>query len=481
MRSVSAAEPERSRPANPVVDTAPEDDPPSRFITEPRPFKKSFFAPLRPVDARTDIDGGAPQPLAVTADAAPLHNAAILPDEAILAIINAELPGASDVEREVWLEELRDVPPEAIPRILHLWKQRHAAAPILEEPICAEPPACEPHCCAEGLCDAAGSDDGTSETSLFSLDAALDRDQVAARIAPSLEAIGQARDVILNNVANAGTIGFKRSEFLFGAAGAGGEQAVRCEDGLGPCVVRLTGVGSAGAGLSGIHLDMSPGPIERTGRALDVAISGAGFLQVRAGDEVLLTRAGHLTRGAGGQIVVAAPWGPCPLEPPVVVPDEAADVKISRDGTVRVRLAGQAEPIEAGRILLARCADPTALAPRAGSLFAPTAASGPPHSGPAGSDGLGVVRQGALEQSNVDLDAEATAFRQLQVQVDALATIASGAIPFVSAKPVELVAAPPAEDAPEEAANGGPALDGDTGLINDYLRQADREDGPELR
>ena len=482
-RSVAVASTSQPQAADVPVTAAPH-----HVHVEPSPFDGRLFAPLRPVDARTDIDGATPQPLTMTADASPLHGMGVLPDREILALIDEELPGANDVEREVWLEELRDVDPEAMRRILRLWRQQHAARPAPEEepfvramPVAAGPTACEDGCAfGRGAATAPRDED----VALFALDAGLDHDQLVSQIAPSLEAIGQARDVILNNVANAGTAGFKRFEVHFGEAGTGGEQLVHCDDGQAVCTVAFRDPSGAGAAVAEIRLDMSPGRAERTRRPLDVAISGEGFLQVRSGDELLLTRAGRLMRGGNGQLVVTAARGDCALEPPIVVPDEAVDVKITGEGAVLVRLAGQEEPFEAGRLLLARCADPTALAPRGGSLYAATRASGPAQPGTPGSDGLGTLRQGALEQSNVDLDREAEAFRRLQQRIQVLSQIVTAPIPVASARPMQLVAAPPAEEPEAECAlDGGPALAREPGLIDEYLetRQAGREDGPELR
>jgi flagellar basal body rod protein FlgG len=421
----------------------------------------------------------APAELPGNHDAVPLHDAGNLSDAAILSVIDEELPDATRLEREVWLEELRGTGPATVRQILRLWRQQHPGetdsrpadevwtgeAPLHETPANNAPATLPPL--------------PWGETSIFALDADFDREQLISRIGPSLEALGAARDVILNNVTNAGTIGFKRSEVLFGESGLV-RQRVCCEDGRGVRVSATFGeLAGSGSEISGVRLDMSPGPLQRTRRPLDVAIDGAGFLQVRRGEDLLLTRAGRLMRDSDGRLVVAAPGGPCAVEPPVIVPEEAADVQISRAGMVRIRLAGEECAFEAGCMLVARCADPTSLEPLGSGLFATTAASGPPRTGTPGSDGLGRLRQGVLEGSNVDLEQETAEFRRLQARLDAIAQIVSGAIPFASARPLNMVAAPP-----DEGELADPALEHAPGLIQEYLelREAGRpEQGPELR
>ncbi|HUG90214.1 MAG TPA: flagellar hook basal-body protein [Planctomycetaceae bacterium] len=436
--------------------------PASPESTEPRRIDARRFASLRMVEAREEREAAVPGTLSDTGNAIPLPGPGGATDREILSIIDEELPAASEMEREVWLDELRDVGLDTTRRILRLWKQQRPIAP--DETVFHQPAPASPA-------------PPPGPAAVVALDADFDRDQLISQIGPSLDAIRQARDVILNNVANAGTVGFKRSEVLFAESGPHPHN-VCCEDGQGVRTTAGFATWGEGAAVVEIRLDLSPGRLERTGRPLDVAIAGAGFLQVRCGEELLLTRAGRLSRGEGGQLVVAGPHGPCALEPPVIVPDEAADVYVARDGAVAVRLTGQECPLETGRILLARCADPTALVPRGGGLFAPTGASGTPQTGTPGSDGLGKLRQGSLEQSNVALEQETATFLRLQAQIDALSQIVSRAIPFASSRPMNLVAAPP-----DEGADGGPELAPGPNLIDEYLhtRQAERDGGPELR
>lgn len=93
-----------------------------------------------------------------------------------------------------------------------------------------------------------------------------------------------------------------------------------------------------------------------------------------------------------------------PLEPGITIPPGATSVTIGSDGTVSVTLAGQAAAQQAGTIQLALFPNPGGLNSIGNNLFLATTASGDPVVGtPGGSEGLGSVKQGYLEQSNVDI------------------------------------------------------------------------------
>src|SRR5262249_2578664 len=93
-----------------------------------------------------------------------------------------------------------------------------------------------------------------------------------------------------------------------------------------------------------------------------------------------------------------------PLEPAITIPTGATSITIGTDGTVSVTQAGQANAQQVGTIQIATFANPEGLNSIGQSLFMPTAASGDPVTGtPGGSEGLGTIQQGSLEQSNVSV------------------------------------------------------------------------------
>jgi flagellar basal-body rod protein FlgG len=93
-----------------------------------------------------------------------------------------------------------------------------------------------------------------------------------------------------------------------------------------------------------------------------------------------------------------------PLEPAITIPPDALSVTIGADGTVSVTQPGQTQATQVGNIQLALFPNPGGLNSVGNNLMLATTASGDPIVGtPGGSEGLGTLQQGFLEQSNVDV------------------------------------------------------------------------------
>jgi len=92
-----------------------------------------------------------------------------------------------------------------------------------------------------------------------------------------------------------------------------------------------------------------------------------------------------------------------PLAGRFTIPPEADSVTIGADGVILVTLHGQSQSIQVGQIELARFINPEGLRPIGGNLYEATPSSGEPILGVPGADGLGTIKQGFLEQSNVDV------------------------------------------------------------------------------
>jgi len=202
-----------------------------------------------------------------------------------------------------------------------------------------------------------------------------------------------------NNLANLNTTGFKanRSEFqdliytaltVPGAAGTPGSPPVGTQIGQG---VRL---GST-------DKEFGPGPLQNTGRGLDVAIDGNGFFQVKSpGGQALYTRGGPFQLDPTGRLVTSDGYL---VQPPIVVPANATSISIGADGTVSVVTANAPNTTQVvGHLTLVRFANPPGLSALGNNLYAATSASGSPVTGTPGQAGTGALRQGFLEASNVD-------------------------------------------------------------------------------
>jgi flagellar basal-body rod protein FlgG len=189
----------------------------------------------------------------------------------------------------------------------------------------------------------------------------------------------QRMDTLANDVANVNTTGYKHTRVAF-------RDLLYARD--------RTGVVSSGAGAAAnpIGRGFAQGSLRETGNPLDVAIQGDGFLQVRRADgTTALTRDGALRLDPRGRL--STQRGEL-VQPAVTVPagTSDADVAIASDGTVSA--AGRA----VGRIQLVTVRAPQALQSAGDNLFVPTAGSGAPQA-----MRNGVVAQGSLEASNVDL------------------------------------------------------------------------------
>lgn len=169
---------------------------------------------------------------------------------------------------------------------------------------------------------------------------------------------------------------------------------------------RVHHVESFGGGteLAAVRRDLAQGPLEPTGRPLDLAVSGRGFLAVDTPKGQRFTRFGAFGLDADGRIVDATGNS---LAPGIDVPAEAVAVNVSRDGTVSAMMADGSQR-ELGRLEVFTFANPEGLSAVGGGLFAPGPNSGVPMAGTAGAPGFGEVVAGFLEGSNVSLARELT-------------------------------------------------------------------------
>ena len=126
-----------------------------------------------------------------------------------------------------------------------------------------------------------------------------------------------------------------------------------------------------------------------------------GFFQVTLPDgRTAYTRDGAFHTNAEGGMVTAEGY---PLEPAITIPADATSVSISKEGVVSVTIAGQNAAQQLGTIELATFQNPPGLTPLGGNFFAVTTASGEATTGAPGTEGLGTIQQGFLEESNVSI------------------------------------------------------------------------------
>ena len=189
----------------------------------------------------------------------------------------------------------------------------------------------------------------------------------------------QRQQVLANNLANASTPGFRAELATFRAVPVRG-------DGSTTRVFAL----EATAG----HLD-TPGPINPTGRSLDVAAKGDAYFAVQGLDGTeAYTRAGAFEVSADGTLVSAQGLPVLSDGGPLTVP-AGAQVDIGEDGTVTARVPGQ--PGQAlGRLKLVTPDDENRLRRGEDGLFRPVQGD------TLNADATARVQSGALEGSNVN-------------------------------------------------------------------------------
>lgn len=208
-------------------------------------------------------------------------------------------------------------------------------------------------------------------------------------------------DNVANNLANSSTSGFRRRRIQFEdlvyqtsvMPGAAASQQTTMVAGL------QVGLGTRTAASEVIQLQ---GDFSQTGNPLDLTIQGQGFFQVLLPDgQTAYTRAGSFHLDAQGNLVTQ---DGNPVQPSVTIPPGATSMTVAQDGTISVTQPGQTAAQQVGSLQLALFNNPGGLNSTGSNLFLATAASGDPVIGtPGGSEGLGSIEQGMLEQSNVSV------------------------------------------------------------------------------
>jgi flagellar basal-body rod protein FlgF len=200
-------------------------------------------------------------------------------------------------------------------------------------------------------------------------------------------ALGRELDVVANNMANLNTTGFKGDGTVF-------------EEFIGP-TARANGVSPADSRVSFVRdraswIDLSQGPIERTGNSLDVAIDGRGFLAVQTPRGERYTRNGAMQVNANGELVTSEGFQVLGDSGPITLQPKDRDISISLDGTISVR-EGNAAKTESrrGKLRLVGFDRPGQMQKDGGGTFsAPATVTAQP-------DTTSRIVQGSIEKSNV--------------------------------------------------------------------------------
>jgi flagellar basal-body rod protein FlgG len=226
-----------------------------------------------------------------------------------------------------------------------------------------------------------------------------------------MEAQQTQLDTISNNLANVSSNGYKKAHAVFEdlmyqnlrQAGANNTEQTTLPTGL------QVGLGTRAVATS---RSFTQGNLQQSANNLDVAVLGNGFFEVQMPDGTTgYTRDGSFQVNAQGQLVTNNGYT---VQPGITIPASAQSVTIGSDGTVSVTLPGQSAPQTVGQLQIANFVNPAGLEPKGQNMFGETAASGTANSGTPGQNGLGSLRQGFVETSNVNVVEELVAMIQTQ-------------------------------------------------------------------
>ena len=226
-----------------------------------------------------------------------------------------------------------------------------------------------------------------------------------------LEAQQTNMDVISNNLANVSTNGFKRGRAVFEdllyqtlrQTGAQSSQQTQLPTGL-----------QLGTGVRPVATEriFTQGNLQLTSNPLDMAINGQGFFQVLLPDgTTAYTRDGQFHSDSQGALVTSGGYH---VQPAITIPANSLSVTVARDGTVSVTRAGSTTPTTVGTIQLVNFVNAAGLQSMGENMYLETAASGTANTNTPGTNGLGLLQQGYVETSNVNVVEELVNMIQTQ-------------------------------------------------------------------
>ena len=208
-------------------------------------------------------------------------------------------------------------------------------------------------------------------------------------------------DVISNNIANMSTASYRPrtaefSDLMYQQVLTPGTITSQVGT-IVPAGIQL----GTGVRPSTVSMEITQGSLRQTGGELDLAIDGAGFLEVTLpSGESAYTRDGKLNRSPEGEIVTMDGY---PLADGIAIPEDARRISISRDGEVVAYFDNETQGQPIGAISVVRFVNEKGLEAMGDNMFRETEAAGAPNRLVPGTEGTGVLRQGFLEDSAVDV------------------------------------------------------------------------------
>ena len=218
-------------------------------------------------------------------------------------------------------------------------------------------------------------------------------------------------DVIANNLANVSTNGFKRQRAVFEdllyqtirQPGAQSSEQTNLPSGL-----------QIGTGVRPVSTErlFSQGNLSQTSNSKDIAVKGEGFFQVQLPDgTTAYTRDGSFQVDQNGQLVTSSGYQ---VIPAITIPANALSMTVGRDGIVSVTTQGQTAAQQVGQLTLSTFINNSGLESMGENLYQETQSSGAPTESTPGLNGAGLLYQGYVETSNVNVAEELVNMIQTQ-------------------------------------------------------------------
>lgn len=352
----------------------------------PSPLEMTAEERILPVPTPRDQNAGnrtAPETLPETEQAVPLPGNTVSQYEMIRKFIDVDLKDASEQEKEVWFELLKDEPPSLARNLLNLRKNFGSSFTPSVLDLDSNLPS---DLREEGEEMEPQLEMTISPTPLNPAPAGLDLDS------PELEPLKRqwttVRGMALFNISQLHLPGYKRLEFV-SANTESNEEAAYTE------LVEVP----AGS----YRLDLRQGELEETGGELDIALQGTGWLKVtdvESGDSGY-TRGGSFSRDAEGRLMLFAGGHEFLLDPEITLPVEVSDITISDTGVI----SGTVEQSETefGQLQITRFPNAASLRYAGEGIYVPTVRSGRPV---VAKPPAGLIHQGHLEMANVSQQTE---------------------------------------------------------------------------
>jgi flagellar basal-body rod protein FlgG len=218
-----------------------------------------------------------------------------------------------------------------------------------------------------------------------------------------LQAQKEQLDSIASNFSNVNTTAYKRKTVDFAAV---------LDRSDAPATQDANATGEGGRSAKVVRFDLAQGDVRATGRALDVAVVGAGFFEVDlGGGSSGYSRGGSLQVNADGMLTLA---NGRVLKADIRIPSGTASVQIGADGRVSGVLEGDRAPTVLGQLELVSFANPEALEYNGEGLFVTRGGSNDATTLRPGEPGAARLAPGSLEGSNVRMVDEMVSMMLMQ-------------------------------------------------------------------